>query len=1155
MDFDTLVKRWERTGAEERANKDSFLINLCAALNVDPPTPKATEGVLDDYCFEFDVPLQREGIRSVGKIDLFKRGQFALEAKQGSWPGAEKVGSARRNTPAYALMMDAARGQLLGYMRELEEPPPFLLVCDIGYCIDVYACFDDSRSWRPFPTARESRIYFKDLAAAPAQIERLQKIWTDARSLDPSRIALEVTQEVASHLARLAKSLSAPERKFEKREIARFLMRCLFTMFAEDIGLLANKVFEHHLDGWIERPDTFVYGAEALWKAMNEGGGDAWAGKILRFNGGLFKDGRALPLQKLELLILKEAAMCDWSKVEPAIFGTLLENSLLVKERKALGAHFTPRAYVERLVRPCVEEPLRTEWNEARTKAWALIQLAQQPPPVKKGKKPRDFNAEARHEVEEFLHKLSQLQILDPACGTGNFLYVTLDLMKRLEGEAVEFLNRLFETGKQEQAPLSMEAYSVHPRQFRGIEVNAFAKEIAEMVLWIGYLQWHFRVRGKVLPPEPVLTDDQNIECRDAVLEWEFERPRIGEDGLPITHWDGETYRLHPVTYERIPDERAQVAVNEYVNPAVARWPRADYIVGNPPFIGNKRMRDLLGDGYVEALRAAHKDVSQTADFVMYWWNQAAKATASGKVKRFGLITTNSITQVFNRKVVERALEAKKPVSLIFAIPDHPWVDEESGAAVRIAMTVGEAGKKEGRLQTIISEGKPDKDSAVELVLHQAIGTIHADLSVGTAVTKAVRLLANSSLSFMGVTLSGQGFVVAPNDPLASLHDECLHTYLTGGEFTRRRQDRKVIDFYGLRIDEARARHPRLFQRIVEAVKPERDLNNRPLYRERWWLFAEDRPGLREAQKGLDRYIATCRTAVHRTFEFIPGTAVVESTVIAIALCDAFFLGALSSRAHLVWTLRLGGTLEDRPRYNNTLTFEPFPFPVCTAAQVAAIRTLGEQLDSFRKGQQAAHPKLTLTGMYNVLAKLRVGEPLDEKEQAIHEVGLVSVLKQIHDELDAAVLDAYGWPRGLSDTQIVERLVALNAERAAEEKKGKVRWLRPEFQAPDSAEARAAEATRAKKAKQTSLLGVEAEAELALDEKRWPEDLAGRMLSVNDVLRGSASRTLEEVLGEFAGTGAKAAEVLQSLESLRMLGRVLRFADEQRRERWVATRR
>jgi hypothetical protein len=372
------------------------------------------------------------------------------------------------------------------------------------------------------------------------------------------------------------------------------------------------------------------------------------------------------------------------------------------------------------------------------------------------------------------------LRVLDPACGSGNFLYVTLEHMKRLEGEV---LNQLAEIGHT-QAMLETEGLSVDPHQFLGLEINPRAAAVAEMVLWIGYLQWHFRTRGHVMPPQPVLKDFRNIECRDAVLAYDSVEYVTDARGVPVSRWDGKTTKKHPVTGEDVPDETAQVPLERYVNPRRAEWPRADVVVGNPPFIGSAGMRQALGDGYVEALRGAWKDVPESADFVMYWWHKAACLVRAGELSRFGFITTNSVRQTFNRRVLQAHLRegdgaappslaaesaecvgrgSPVPLHLAFAVPDHPWVDSADGAAVRIAMTVGVMGEGEGRLLAVADEQAGGGDG-LEVRTVEHAGVIHADLTIGANVSAAQALQANSGISQRGLEIGGAGFIVTPEE-------------------------------------------------------------------------------------------------------------------------------------------------------------------------------------------------------------------------------------------------------------------------------------------------------------------------------------------------------------------------------------------------------
>jgi hypothetical protein len=301
----------------------------------------------------------------------------------------------------------------------------------------------------------------------------------------------------------------------------------------------------------------------------------------------------------------------------------------------------------------------------------------------------------------------------------------------------------------------------------------------------------------------------------------------------------------------------------------------------------------------------------------------------------------------------------------------------------------------------------------------------------------------------------------------------------------------------------------------------------------------------------MPRYIATVETAKHRTFQFLDATIAPDNMLVCIALADAWHHGVLSSQVHVTWALAAGGTLEDRPRYNKTRCFDPFPFPAATPEQQVRIRALAEELDAHRKRQQAAHPELTLTGMYNVLAKLRTGEPLTAKDKTIHEQGLVSVLKQLHDELDTAVLDAYGWSdllpspasgggaggEGAFTDTLLERLVALNAERRREEAAGRVRWLRPEFQNPE-ARPDAAEAARPDEAPQPAAKPA------AVAKQPWPTTLPEQVAAVARVLAEIAAPLSEaDLAARFTGKGPWKKRLPQLLDTLVALGRARKVAE------------
>lgn len=1145
-----FIAKWADVKASELSTSQSFLADLCRLLDVATPHPNAEQ----DYMFERPITFRHgDGSTSPGRIDLYRRGAFVLESK--------KLRADSRNKGFDEAML-RARSQAENYARALpasEGRPPFVVVVDVGHRIELYSEFSRSgATYTPFPDPRSHRIALADLRRDAIR-ERLRRVWIDPLSLDPSRESARVTRDIAARLANLARSLE--QAGHDPEVVAQFLMRCLFTMFAEDVRLLPHDSFRNLLQTHAEQPDIAMRMLAQLWRDMDSGGfSAAIASHVLHFNGKLFKQPGTLPLDSAQLALLINAARADWQHVEPAIFGTLLERALEPSERHKLGAHYTPRVYVERLVLPTVMEPLRAQWGDAQAAALTLAA--------------EDKHDQAVAELRRFHHHLCSVRVLDPACGSGNFLYVTLEHLKRLEGEV---LNAHDELGFRQtdlaiagERADAMAGETVDPHQLLGIELNPRAAAIAEVVLWIGYLQWHFRTRGDASPPQPVIRDFRNIECRDAVLASDRIEYVRDEHGVPVTRWDGITTKASPVTGEPVPDDSARVPIEHYVNPRKAAWPQADYVVGNPPFLGKgEKLRFALGDGYVEALRRAWPEVPESADFVMYWWHHAAQLTQTGALQRFGFITTNSIRQTFNRRVLEAALADKKqPLSLLFAIPDHPWVDASDGAAVRIAMTVAGRGEASppGRLSTVESESAGDNDETL-VVLREQHGAIHADLRVGAPVARAGALRSNSGITSMGVMLAGSGFIVdrARAIELGLRGDRAaavpIREYRNGRDLTQSPRDALVIDLYGLSAEHVRERFPAIYQHVLERVKPERDANRRDRMRLRWWLFAECRPTLRAMLAGQSRFIATTETAKFRFFQFFDASVLIDHSVIGIGSADALHLGVLSSHLHGAWALAAGGRLGvgNDPRYNKTRCFDPFPFPAANEAQHQRIRDLAEQLDALRKTQQAAHPDLTLTGIYNVLEKLRCGEPLNAKERGIHEQGLVSVLRQLHDELDAAVLDAYGWAdllpllrvahgndapadgdsrddaRRAFDEAVLERLVALNAERAAEEARGLIRWLRPEYQNPEAQQApqQGRMPTEAPDDETAPVAAIPAS-----KTQVWPKDAIAQVRAVAEVLAGSpVALSVDEIAVRFSARGGWKKRLPQLLDMLVALGR------------------
>ena len=538
---DNFIGRWKESGGSEIANFQPFVIGLCALLGLDAPDPSEQRNENNDYVFERRVDYKfDDGTTARRRIDLYKRDCFVMEGKQSAKrvkarqadphqlnlipedATQMKAGTATRDTRGWDRAMRAAKRQAEDYARALPKEhgwPPFILVVDVGYVIEVYADFSgQGKNYAQFPDRAGYSIPLAGLRD-PAIRDRLRAIWTDPCSLDPARHSAEVTRDIAERLARIARNL---EGKHHPKEVAEFLMRCLFTMFAEDVGLLPERGFEKLLGEIAETPEHFAPALESLWRVMDEGGyAHHLKATVKRFNGALFRNRKAIALGKDDIRELQIAAGRDWRDVEPAIFGTLLERALDKHERSRLGAHYTPRAYVERLVVPTIIEPLRADWEEVLARALEL-----------EGEGNHDA---ALKTIKDFHHKLCSTRVLDPACGTGNFLYVSLELMKRLEGEVLDALDEL---GEPELGPrLAMEGETVSPRQFYGLEINARAVAIADLVLWIGYLKWQLRTVPADKVAEPILHAYGTIKEQDAILAWDKQELLRDENGVPLSRW------------------------------------------------------------------------------------------------------------------------------------------------------------------------------------------------------------------------------------------------------------------------------------------------------------------------------------------------------------------------------------------------------------------------------------------------------------------------------------------------------------------------------------------------------------------------------------------------------------------------------------------
>lgn len=955
MNAQEFVAKWRRVELTERSAAQQHFLDLCEVVGHPKPAELDAEG----RWFTFERGAAKQG-GGRGWADVWKRGFFGWEYK-----GRHKN-------------LDAAFQQLLRYRESLENPP-LLVVSDMER-IRVHTNFTSAVN-------QTHEISLAELAE-PRGLGLLRAVFHDPEALRPEATVEGVTTEVARRLGAVAGAMRG--RGMEPRAVARFLDRIVFCLFAEDVGLLRRGLFTE-LAEKARAPEHFARLVGQLFEAMRAGG-DFGLEEIRHFNGNLFDEGAALVLTPDEIESVKAAARLDWGAVDASVFGTLFERGLDPDTRAQLGAQYTSRADIETLIEPVVLRPLRAEWARARAAVEDLLSEEGGRPTAGAARARRE--RAARAEVRAFYERLSQVRVLDPACGSGNFLYVTLQRLKDLEKEVLVYAQ---DRGLGSFLPL------VNPTQFYGIEVNPYAFDLAQTTLWIGYLQW-IHQNGYGTPDEPILRPMSNFLNMDAILD-----------------------------------------LTDPQNPREPDWPPVDFIIGNPPFLGNKRMRQELGDDYTSALWKLYGDrLPATSDLSAYWFEKARRQAEEGKAKRAGLLATTGIKQVGSRRVLERISETGK---IFFAISDRDWVLE--GASVRIVM-VGFTGK--------------DTDEPAELD-GQAVSQINADLTTGCDLTQKRPLRANAGLCFMGTTKVGKfdiehgtalGMLSAVN-PHGRPNSDVLRPFRNGSDLVRVNSNRWIIDFGVSTPMQQAALYEAPFEYLAQHVKPEREKNARASRAERWWLLGETLPAFRQAVINLPRYTATPRVSKHRVFVWLETVVLPDSKVIAVALDDDFSFGVLQSRVHEVWTLATCGWhgIGNDATYNPKECFETFPFPDVSEAVREEVAGAARELDELR-GRWLNPPEwvreevLEFPGSVGGPWARYVHEPdargvgtvryprlVARDEAAARELSrrtLTNLYNQrptwlslAHRRLDAAVAAAYGWPAPPdSDEDILARLLEMN---------------------------------------------------------------------------------------------------------------------------------
>ena len=820
--------------------------------------------------------------------------------------------------------------------------------------------------------SRTHEFGLDDLTDAATR-NKLKWAFSSPDRLRPGETRQALTERAAETFASLAQSLR--DRGHDPQAVAHFVNRLVFCMFAEDVGLLAGNMFTRMLEHARKRPEDFAVLARDLFGAMASGGRIGFE-TVDWFNGGLFDDDIALPLDKTEINITLSAAVLDWSEIDPSILGTLFERGLDPGKRAQLGAHYTDRDKIMLIVEPVVIRPWLAEWKAEKAEIAAELERA------KTAKSPaartkRQNEAENRYRT--FLDRLRAFTVLDPACGSGNFLYLALQALKDLEQRIQLEAESL---GFQRAFPV------IGPANVRGIEINPFAAELARVSVWIGEIQW-MRRNGFAEARDPILKPLDTIECRDAILT-----PDGGEP----------------------------------------EWPQADVVIGNPPFLGDRVMRGGLGHEYTERLRRTYKNsVPASSDLVCYWFHIAGRLVSEDKVSRAGLVATNSIRGGNNRAVLDWIVDR----GVVFdAWSDEPWVID--GAAVRVSLICFT--RKGGDLPVFLN--------GVETA------HIHADLTDGGVdLTRAERLATNQITAFLGVNKNGafdipgdlaREWLQLPANPNELPNSDVLKPRITGLDLMRCSSDHWIIGFGSSMTEAEAALYEEPFAYVLKHVKPVRARNRIKALRDEWWRLWRPRPAMWQALEGMTRFIATPTLAKHRLFAWCDARICPDHQLIVIARDDDTTFGILHSRFHEIWSLRLGTSLEDRPRYTPSTTFETFPFPPgltpdvpaaeyagdphASAIADAAIRLVeyrdrwlnppewvewvDEPVPGFPKrpvprneAAAKALKKRTLTNLYNARPQW---------------------LADAHAALDTAVASAYGWPADITDDDALRELLELN---------------------------------------------------------------------------------------------------------------------------------
>ncbi|HZM02906.1 MAG TPA: DNA methyltransferase [Candidatus Saccharimonadales bacterium] len=993
-------KKWSRYKGKETSAYQGHFDDLCRLLG--QPTPaEADPSGSDFFCFQkrvvkdaelfsFDESPDAAEPTERGFADVWKKGHFAWEYK-----GKKKN-------------LDEAYKQLLRYRESLLNPP-LLVVCDFDRYI-VKTNFNG--------TVQEVHEFTNDQIDRPENIPILRALFTDPDFLKPQRTTAAVTEALAEKIGEAARSLqkresveledakSRAEVSYAQRKnlrIARFLNRIVFCLFAEDTRLLPANLFSDVVKTSTDDPKHFARTIENLFKVMATGG-DFGQHKIRYFNGHLFDDSTVFELNEEELRILGEAAEADWQFIEPSIMGTLFERALEAEQRSQLGAHYTSEADINTLVEPVLMQPFRREWSKIKG------ELA---PAYAKGK----GNAAQRERLAKFQKQLATVTVLDPACGSGNFLYVSLQLLLGLEKEVITFGTQLGFGFKPQ----------VSVTQLKAIEINPYAFELAQVSVQIGYLQWR-RDNGFDNDRTPVLQVLDGFQNEDALL---------------VPHFRNKAKTLKDARADEHSQDNALKFYTE------RKWPEADFIISNPPFLGDKLMRGQLGDDYVQELRRIYGNrIPGQSDLCCYWFEKARDLIEHKKCKRSGLLATQGIRGGANREVLKNI---KETGDIFFAESDRAWI--LAGANVHVSMVGFDDasqiekfldGRKVSEIQPNLTASASDISAAKKLKENARIGFIGTTKKAPLDITEAVALdLLNKP---------------NPNKRPAS---DVVVPYLNAEDVVRRNAYFWIIDFPVSLSQAGAAGYESAFEHVKTHVFPLRVNHREAVQKKFWWRLARPCPEVKQALEPLERFLVTSIVSKHRLFAWHRVPVNPDHALAVFARQDDCFFGIVHSRFHEVWALKQGTRLETRPRYTPTTCFETFPLPRPTPKQETSIAAPAKELNELRENWLNP-PEWTetrtlefpgsVTGPWaryvvkpnkNGVGTVRYPrlEPRDpDCAEKLKDRTLTKLYNErpawldlAHKKIDVAVAAAYGWPVDLKDEQVLDRLLALNLERAAGE--------------------------------------------------------------------------------------------------------------------------